>query len=304
MPVAGRSVPYRYGPPSDRPEFRGLGMLFSPVGCVRAGCPAAWGYRPPRFLAAVLWEALQMITPVHPPGPGSPSAARSAARPAVGPSPAPGRPAQSCGPVARAAASQGKATPAAAAVRCDATRLPPRAVQPPPRLAATPQQERLAAALTPAARARGVKTAAELVAADDAPGRVPVPSPSAASQDPATVDDTPAAPAALAGDRGPVTRQEVERAARAGRWVGLATPAAWEAALDRDEERHYTALSLLRRENWGLYERQRLLDREVSELWRAVQRLGEALRRAVRGDTRQEALFGLLVDREGMPHEA
>jgi hypothetical protein len=103
-----------------------------------------------------------------------------------------------------------------------------------------------------------------------------------------------------APDREAITREDCKRAAREGKWVGLATPAAWAAALERDEERHACALGLLKRETWGLYERQRLQDRDIAELWRAVTRLAEALRRATRGDTKQEALFGLLVESEGL----
>jgi hypothetical protein len=101
---------------------------------------------------------------------------------------------------------------------------------------------------------------------------------------------------AEAGPGAPVTRAEVEAATRAGRWVGLATPAAWRAAMERDEQRHASALGLLRKQLWGLYERQRIIDRDIGQLWLAVVDLQETLRRAMRGDTTQGALFGLIVE--------
>jgi hypothetical protein len=175
----------------------------------------------------------------------------------------------------------------------------PSPVSMPPRAAAPLKAQRLAAALTPEARRRGVFTAAELAAAGAAVERAPVPSvgPPPLDCGPWDVDDI--------ADGGPVepgphlTRAACERAAREGRWVGLATPEAWAAALERDEQRHACALELLRRQLWGLYERQRIGDRETKQLWAAVLRLSEALRAALRGNPAQAALFGIIVDGEG-----
>ena len=242
-----------------------------------------------------------MPTATRPQTPTVSPVARAGPRSINGASHAPGRSRPIPGPVAVAAGPHPTASTAAAAPGCDATRLSRPPLQAPPRLAATPLQERLAAALSPAAVARGVVLASELVAADDATGRDQVPPPSAATLPAASPADATQDVDQLRDDAGPVTRAACERAARAGRWVGLATPAAWQAALERDEERHTMALGLLRKEHWGLYERQRLLDREVSQLWLAVLDLQETLRRALRGDPAQAALFGLIVERQVQP---
>lgn len=181
---------------------------------------------------------------------------------------------------------------------------PPRSPSPvsmPPRAVPALQAQRLAAALTPAARARGVQTAAELQAAGAAAQRAPVPQ---VETPPRSVGPWDVDAIAEAGpvEPGPhLTRAECERAAREGRWVGLATPQAWAAALERDEQRHACALELLRRQLWGLYERQRGGERETARLWAELCRLGEALRCAVRGDPAQAALFGVIVEGKEPP---
>jgi hypothetical protein len=239
-----------------------------------------------------------MITTCPTPGPTVAATGRAGPTPAAGPRTAPGRPVAPGGPHNRPPAP--RAAPSTVATRCDATRLPnpagPPSAAPPP--AASPAAAKVAAALTPQARARGVVTAGELAAAVAAPRCDPVPVAVPAAPPPrATVDDDFGPPVDFRASQA-VTRAECERAAREHKWVGLATPAAWLAALERDEGRHQTALALLRKENWGLYERQRMLERDVQQLWVSVLDLQETLRRAVRGDDSQAALFGLICDKE------
>ena len=268
------------------------------------------------------------------PPPGRAATGRAGLNSTAGPSAAPGRP-TGC-PGSQAPQAVPRAAPSTAAPGSVATRLPAPAAPMPAAShpAASPAAAKLAAALTPAARARGVLTASELAAADadpfgpaaaaiaPAPPR-PVNGKAAAGADrtdgkaaagrvaTGRADEPPEAmfPQAdeydagedTAGPGGPVTREECERATRAGRWIGLATPAAWRAALERDEQRHSMALGLLRKQLWGLYERQRLVDRDIGQLWLALVDLQETLRRALRGDTDQGALFGLIVNKEAAP---
>lgn len=165
-------------------------------------------------------------------------------------------------------------------------------------LASARQREALDTALTPALRARGVTTADSLPLAGRAgPPRADTAPPPAAPVVPAGHGSRHPAAGDDAG-RDVVTVESCRRAARAGRWIGLATPAAWAAAIEADEGRHRMALELLRVQGAGLAERASLAEREIGELWKRLTALGDAVRRLCRGDAAQSALFGLVVDGE------